>query len=71
MESEAHRNPGTHDAMEMEHGAVFKGDVQIIGHIPSGGHLWANGNGSAVIRESHIPLLSVSGPVQGGSCCHL
>jgi hypothetical protein len=27
--------------------------------MPSGGHLGANGGGYAIIRESHIPVLSV------------
>ncbi len=34
-------------------------DVLVIGHLPSGGHLGANGSGYAIIRESHIPVLSV------------
>ena len=34
-------------------------DVLVIGHLPSGGHLGANGSGYALIRESHIPVLSV------------
>jgi nucleotide-binding universal stress UspA family protein len=36
-----------------------KADVLVIGHLPSGGHLGANGGGYAIIRESHIPVLSV------------
>ena len=36
-----------------------KGDVLVIGHLPSGGHLGENGSGYAIIRESHIPVLSV------------
>ena len=36
-----------------------KADLLIIGHMPSGGHLGANGSGYAIIRESHIPVLSV------------
>ena len=36
-----------------------KGDLLVIGHMPSGGHLGANGSGYAIIRESHIPVLSV------------
>jgi len=36
-----------------------KGDVLVIGHMPSGGHLGENGSGYAIIRESHIPVLSV------------
>ena len=36
-----------------------KADVLVIGHMPSGGHLGDNGNGYAIIRESHIPVLSV------------
>ena len=35
------------------------GDLLGIGHMPSGGHLGANGSGYAIIRESHIPVLSV------------
>jgi nucleotide-binding universal stress UspA family protein len=36
-----------------------KGDVLVIGHLPSGGHLGENGSGYAIIRDSHIPVLSV------------
>lgn len=36
-----------------------KGDLLVIGHSPPGGHLGANGSGYAIIRESHIPVLSV------------
>ena len=36
-----------------------KGDVLVIGHMPSGGHLGENGSGYAIIRESHIPVMSV------------
>jgi nucleotide-binding universal stress UspA family protein len=36
-----------------------KGDLLVIGHMPPGGHLGANGSGYAIIRESHIPVLSV------------
>ncbi|MGA8101836.1 MAG: universal stress protein [Candidatus Acidiferrales bacterium] len=36
-----------------------KGDLLVIGRMPSGGHLGANGSGYAIIRESHIPVLSV------------
>jgi nucleotide-binding universal stress UspA family protein len=36
-----------------------KSDLLVIGHIPPGGHLGANGSGYAIIRESHIPVLSV------------
>jgi nucleotide-binding universal stress UspA family protein len=36
-----------------------KGDVLVIGHLPSGGHLGENGSGYAIIRESNIPVLSV------------
>ena len=35
------------------------GDLLGIGHMPSGGHLGANGSGYAIVRESHIPVLSV------------
>ena len=34
-------------------------DVLVIGHIPSGGHLGANGSGYAIIRASPVPVLSV------------
>lgn len=34
-------------------------NLLVIGHIPPGGHLGANGSGYAIIRESHIPVLSV------------
>ncbi len=36
-----------------------KADLLVIGHMPSGGHLGENGSGYAIIRESHIPVLSV------------
>jgi nucleotide-binding universal stress UspA family protein len=36
-----------------------KADLLVIGHMPSGGHLGADGSGYAIIRESHIPVLSV------------
>jgi nucleotide-binding universal stress UspA family protein len=36
-----------------------KADVLIIGHIPGRSHLGDNGNGYGIIRESHIPVLSV------------
>jgi nucleotide-binding universal stress UspA family protein len=36
-----------------------KADLLIIGHMPSGGHLGENGSGYGIIRESHIPVLSV------------
>jgi nucleotide-binding universal stress UspA family protein len=34
-------------------------DLLVIGHLPPGGHLGANGSGYALIRESHIPVLSL------------
>jgi nucleotide-binding universal stress UspA family protein len=34
-------------------------DLLVIGHLPAGGHLGANGGGYSIIRESHIPVLSV------------
>jgi nucleotide-binding universal stress UspA family protein len=36
-----------------------KADVLVIGHKPLRGHLGDNGNGYGIIRESHIPVLSV------------
>ncbi len=36
-----------------------KADILVIGHMPSGGHLGVNGSGYAIIRESHVPVLSV------------
>jgi len=36
-----------------------KDDLLVIGHMPSGGHLGENGSGYAIIRESHIPVLSM------------
>jgi nucleotide-binding universal stress UspA family protein len=36
-----------------------KADVLVIGHKPRRGHLGDNGNGYSIIRESHIPVLSV------------
>ncbi len=44
-----------------------KGDLLVIGHMPSGGHLGENGSGYAIIRGSHIPVLSVLEPMQRGS----
>ena len=35
-----------------------KGDLLVIGHLPPGGHLGANGGGYAIIRESRVPVLS-------------
>jgi nucleotide-binding universal stress UspA family protein len=34
-------------------------NLLLIGRLPFGGHLGANGAGYAIIRESHIPVLSV------------
>jgi nucleotide-binding universal stress UspA family protein len=36
-----------------------KADLLVIGHTPSRGHLGANGNGYSIIRDAHIPVLSV------------
>jgi nucleotide-binding universal stress UspA family protein len=36
-----------------------KSDLLVIGHLPGGGHLGANGSGYAIIRDSRIPVLSV------------
>ncbi len=36
-----------------------KADVLVIGHSPGRSHLGDNGNGYGIIRESHIPVLSV------------
>jgi nucleotide-binding universal stress UspA family protein len=36
-----------------------KSDLLVIGHSPVRGHLGDNGNGYGIIRESHIPVLSV------------
>jgi nucleotide-binding universal stress UspA family protein len=36
-----------------------KSDLLVIGHLPRGGHLGANGSGYAIIRDSRIPVLSV------------
>ncbi len=36
-----------------------KADVLVVGHIPGRSHLGDNGNGYGIIRESHIPVLSV------------
>jgi nucleotide-binding universal stress UspA family protein len=36
-----------------------KADVLVVGHNPLRGHLGDNGNGYGIIRESHIPVLSV------------
>jgi nucleotide-binding universal stress UspA family protein len=39
------------------------GDLLVIGHMPAGGHLGDNDSGYAIVRESHIPVLSVCGPM--------
>jgi nucleotide-binding universal stress UspA family protein len=39
--------------------AQTKADVLVIGYKPLRGHLGDNGNGYGIIRESHIPVLSV------------
>jgi nucleotide-binding universal stress UspA family protein len=39
--------------------AQTKADVLVIGYHPLRGHLGDNGNGYGIIRESHIPVLSV------------
>jgi nucleotide-binding universal stress UspA family protein len=39
------------------------GDLLVIGHLPVGGHLGDNHSGYAIVRESHIPVLSVCGPM--------
>jgi nucleotide-binding universal stress UspA family protein len=36
-----------------------KSDLLVIGHLPPGGHLGANGSGYAFVRESRIPVLRV------------
>lgn len=36
-----------------------KADVLVLGHIPGRSDLGGNGNGYGIIRESHIPVLSV------------
>jgi nucleotide-binding universal stress UspA family protein len=36
-----------------------KADVLVIGHIPGRSHLGDNGEGYGIIRQSHIPVLSV------------
>jgi nucleotide-binding universal stress UspA family protein len=36
-----------------------KADVLVIGYSHLRGHLGDNGNGYGIIRESHIPVLSV------------
>ncbi len=36
-----------------------KSDLLVIGHMPAGGHLGANGSGYAIIRDSRIPVLSL------------
>jgi nucleotide-binding universal stress UspA family protein len=64
LQSEA----GTNAEVIIESGNVHKmlnqiakqtnADLLIIGRMPSGGHLGANSTGHAIIRESHIPVLS-------------
>jgi len=63
------RDVGIKAAITIDSGDVHKllnraaketnADLLVIGHMPSGGHLGANGSGYAIIRESHIPGLSV------------
>ena len=36
-----------------------RADVMIVGRIPGRNHLGDNGEGYGIIRESHIPVLSV------------
>ncbi|HTX37521.1 MAG TPA: universal stress protein [Bryobacteraceae bacterium] len=36
-----------------------KADVLVIGHLPGRSHLGDNGEGYGIIRESHIPVLSL------------
>ncbi|MGB6942609.1 MAG: universal stress protein [Bryobacteraceae bacterium] len=36
-----------------------KADVLVIGHLPGRSHLGDNGSGYGIIRESHVPVLSV------------
>lgn len=36
-----------------------KADLLVLGHTASRGHLGENGNGYAIIRDAHIPVLSV------------
>ena len=66
------QDAGTHAEVIIESGDVrealnrtavqTKADVLVIGHLPSGGHLGENGSGYGIIRQSHIPVLSVLGP---------
>jgi nucleotide-binding universal stress UspA family protein len=60
---------GTHAEVIIDSGNVLEllnqaaeqteADVLVIGHIPGRSHLGDNGNGYGIIRESHIPVLSV------------
>ena len=36
-----------------------KADLLVVGHSPGRSHLGDNGEGYGIIRESHIPVLSV------------
>ena len=36
-----------------------KADVLVLGHSPGRSHLGDNGEGYGIIRESHVPVLSV------------
>lgn len=36
-----------------------KADLMLLGHLPAVGHLGANGAGYAIIRDAHVPVLSV------------
>lgn len=49
------------DVLKLLHRAAeqAKSDLLVIGHLPVGGHLGANGNGYAIIRDSRIPVLSL------------
>ncbi len=50
---------GNVPALLNEVAARTKADVLVVGHHPLRGHLGENGNGYGIIRESHIPVLSV------------
>ena len=70
--AQVQHDAGTHAEVIIDSGDVHealnraaaqtKADLLVIGHLPSGGHLGENGSGYGIIRQSHIPVLSVLGP---------
>jgi len=53
---------GRHERLNMVASQV-KADVLVIGHHAAGGHMGDNSSGYGIVRDSHIPVLSMCGPV--------